>query len=230
MEQKKKSYKHETHEGLQTVLVKGSSVMKKKIRDIERTLKKDNLPSDVRLDNERSLQALKIELQNKLLNNKAKVLSKKYHMVRFFEKKKVIRRWRQAVNNLEDAIKQNDTFKIEEKKKELRQREIDVGYVILFPKHEKYVSLFTKDDSPTLIVNNGNKSSNSKSNEIKDKIRKQISDMIIKNGLPFSFDSLKKSIFVDFKKTKYLHSFEKEVDAPKLPKNNNSNDNDFFDC
>lgn len=69
----------------------GTNKIKRRIRDLERLLKKkkDILPSTVIIEKERNLQALRLELQNNELKNKIKANAKKYHMVRFFEKKSI---------------------------------------------------------------------------------------------------------------------------------------------
>lgn len=61
-----------------------SAKLKKKIRDIERLLSKnDKLPADKKIEYERALKGLKVELQNSQNVLKAKNNATKYHMVRF---------------------------------------------------------------------------------------------------------------------------------------------------
>lgn len=57
----------------------GTNKIKRRIRDLERLLKKkkDILPSTVIIEKERNLQALRLELQNNELKNKIKANAKK---------------------------------------------------------------------------------------------------------------------------------------------------------
>lgn len=56
----------------------GTNKIKRRIRDLERLLKKkkDILPSTVIIEKERNLQALRLELQNNELKNKIKANAK----------------------------------------------------------------------------------------------------------------------------------------------------------
>ncbi|SCU79559.1 LADA_0B01530g1_1 [Lachancea dasiensis] len=117
------------------VLGSGSNKIKKKIRDIERLLqrKKDVLPDTVLIEKERALDALRLELQNAEMRVKVQNNAKKYHMVRFFERKKALRRYNQAVKNAN--------------KKDIRERAIDLCYVVNFPKTEKYIALYPAEEN-----------------------------------------------------------------------------------
>ena len=61
-------------------------------------------------------------------------------MVRFFERKKALRRYKKALK----------TYKADENeanKEALENAEVDLCYVVNFPKSEKYISIFTEDDT-----------------------------------------------------------------------------------
>ena len=64
----------------------GSSKLKKKIRDVERTLRKPGLAATKKIESERALVALKDELEQVRKGQQAKENAQKYHMVRFFGK------------------------------------------------------------------------------------------------------------------------------------------------
>lgn len=64
----------------------GSSRLTKKIRDVERTLRKPGLAATKKLEAERALVALKAELEEVRKAQAKKDLASKYHMVRFFGK------------------------------------------------------------------------------------------------------------------------------------------------
>ncbi|KAH3665457.1 hypothetical protein OGAPHI_003641 [Ogataea philodendri] len=124
------------------VIGQGSSKIKKKIRDITRLLKKDNLASNVRIENERALDALKAELASVQTNLKAKKLAQKYHKVRFFERKKAVRKYKQAIKELKELEAQSLKKEIKKQRKVVRHCEVDLAYVLNFPKTEKYIALY----------------------------------------------------------------------------------------
>lgn len=64
----------------------GSSKLTKKIRDVERTLRKPGLAATKKIEAERALAALKEELEEVRKGQAAKENAQKYHMVRFFGK------------------------------------------------------------------------------------------------------------------------------------------------
>ncbi|CUS22487.1 LAQU0S05e06502g1_1 [Lachancea quebecensis] len=116
------------------VLGSGSNKIKSKIRDIERLLqkKKDVLPDTVLIEKERALEALRLELHNAEQRVKIQNNAKKYHMVRFFERKKALRRYTKAVKEGNvDAV---------------RERSIELCYVVNFPKTEKYIALYPSEE------------------------------------------------------------------------------------
>lgn len=132
-----KSYRSNNKQDLESVINSGSNKIKRKIRDIERLLakKKDTLPDTILIEKERYLKTLNLELKNNELKQKAQKYSKKYHMVRFFEKKKALKSYKKA---------------LAEKKDDLHKEELELIYAYNFPKCEKYVSLYPKkemDDS-----------------------------------------------------------------------------------
>jgi outer membrane biosynthesis protein TonB len=61
------------------------NAIKKRIRDVRRRLERaDDLPADVRIENERALAAYEQELVAALAEKTRQKMIKKYHMVRFF--------------------------------------------------------------------------------------------------------------------------------------------------
>lgn len=62
----------------------GSGKLKKKIRDVERTLRKPGLAATKKIEAERALVALKEELEGVRKGQAMKDNAQKYHMVRFF--------------------------------------------------------------------------------------------------------------------------------------------------
>lgn len=133
----------------------GTGAMKKKIRDIKRLLSKEDLPSGMRVANERALKTLELNLNDHASTKKMKKMQKKYHMVRFFERKKAIRRYKKAKNELAISEKRSHDEDVdEEEMKELRKTlkkqrrllhhaSVDFAYVLNFPTNIKYISLYT---------------------------------------------------------------------------------------
>ena len=82
----------------------GVNKLKKRIRDIERLLKKkkDILPDTVIVEKERTLEALRMELETAELRSKAKKNVSKYRMIRFFERKKSLRKYKQVAKQLKE--------------------------------------------------------------------------------------------------------------------------------
>lgn len=58
--------------------------IKKRIRDITRKLRAENLPADVRVENERALAMYEQELETAQAEKIRQKMISKYHMVRFF--------------------------------------------------------------------------------------------------------------------------------------------------
>ncbi|CCE65574.1 hypothetical protein TPHA_0L02230 [Tetrapisispora phaffii CBS 4417] len=161
----------------------GVNKIKKRIRDIERLLKKkgDILPDTVIVEKERTLEALKIELENAHLQQKIKQNAKKYHMIKFFERKKAMRKYKKAAKAIEDDSDNK------EKQAELLKTKIDLCYVVNFPKSEKYIALYPSNE-------NEDNTEDTTTKEKSDIKKKYIYDLIIKqfqdNTLPVSFKSI----------------------------------------
>ncbi|KAK9235473.1 hypothetical protein V1525DRAFT_409816 [Lipomyces kononenkoae] len=127
------------------------SRLRKKIRDLERLLKRasssgngsKNSTALATREQERALRALKNELLTAERNMKDKKLDKRYHKVRFFERRKAARRVvqsRKAVAAaLADEVDENRRKTAEE---ERLMAETELAYVALFPREWKYVSLY----------------------------------------------------------------------------------------
>ncbi|KAJ9056165.1 18S rRNA maturation protein [Entomophthora muscae] len=111
---------------------------KKQLRDAKRLLMQKNLDASVRVETERRIKALELQLVEKIQDIKAIKTSRRYKMVKFFEQKKALRAIHQIEQKLEDAD-EDDKHSIE---LELMEANIDLNYILHFPAHEKYISLF----------------------------------------------------------------------------------------
>jgi hypothetical protein len=116
----------------------GTSKIKKKIRDLERLLRKPDLQATKRVETERAVNALRSELESSQDAQKVRKLSKQYHMVRFFEKKKAMRHLKQSLKRCVNEGSQPDG--------QFKQCEIDWYYVTKFPIEKKYIALFASEE------------------------------------------------------------------------------------
>ncbi|KAI5956341.1 EFG1 [Candida jiufengensis] len=209
-----------------------SSKLKKKIRDIERLLKKSSepnskskLPANKKIEYERALKGLNIELQQSQFNIKQKTNATKYHMVRFFEKKKAIRKLKQLRSQFKEIEKTGIKKDIKKVRKQLRHGEIDLLYIVLFPKSEKYISLYPSSNNENL--NDPNVKAGLKKTEARrSEFKKQVESMLKENKLDFTIDDIlqnKKQI-----KTLEIIKPTKEIDAPETKEENKEEEEDDF--
>lgn len=211
----------------------GAAKIKKKIRDIERLLKKnDKLPADKRVEYDRALKALKVELQNTQVQLKAKEIGKKYHMVRFFEKKKAIRKLKQLRKQFEEVNQTGIRKDIKKIRKQLRHGEVDLAYVILFPKTEKYISLYpnAKENDEVDMSNPKAKLGARKTEERRKQIRKEVEKLMEDGKLPFSIDEAitGKAITLYTETVGQSTSISQEIDAPEVKKEGEEEEEDEF--
>ncbi|EMG46564.1 hypothetical protein G210_3196 [Candida maltosa Xu316] len=207
----------------------GSAKIKKKIRDIERLLKKNSkLPADKRVEYDRALKGLKVELQNSQVQNKAKVLAKKYHMVRFFERKKAVRKLKNLRKEFEEISKAGVRKDIKKARKQLKHGELDLAYVVMFPKTEKYISLYPSpndEDQTDPNVIKGLKITEERRREF----RRSVEKLMDEGKLPFAIDDVLqgKNIRLDHQKA----VINEEIDAPEAKQESQANEeeDDFFE-
>ena len=109
----------------------------KQVRSLERLLKRE-LPAHVRREKEAALAALQQQAQKAKRTQRERAFSKKYHKVKFFERRKVERRIAHLKKQLEGAGPKAQP----ELRRQLQAAEHDLLYVQHFPRHKKYLSLF----------------------------------------------------------------------------------------
>ncbi|KFZ12264.1 hypothetical protein V502_07183 [Pseudogymnoascus sp. VKM F-4520 (FW-2644)] len=122
--------------------VHASSVnaVKKRIRDVTRLLSRsEDLPADVRLENERALAAYQQELNAADEEKTRQRMIKKYHMVRFFERQKATRTLKKLKKRLLEATTAED---VEDIKSQMHIAEVDLNYAHSYPLNERYISLY----------------------------------------------------------------------------------------
>ncbi|EDK45805.1 conserved hypothetical protein [Lodderomyces elongisporus NRRL YB-4239] len=209
-----------------------SAKLKKKIRDIERALKKhEKLPADKKIEYERALKGLQVELQNSQKNLKEKENASKYHMVRFFERKKATRKLKQLRKQFDEMQNTAEPSKKELKKlrKQVKHGEIDLLYVCLFPKAEKYISLYPSQSAED--INDPNVKAGLRKTEAKRlQFRKEVEKLMDEGKLLFTVDDILagKKVYHEFYKSS---TTEKEIDAPaaKEEGENGEEQDDFFE-
>ncbi|KAI1102837.1 hypothetical protein F4804DRAFT_311821 [Jackrogersella minutella] len=114
--------------------------IKKRARTIERRFKTgQNMPANVENDLERELAHHQQKIEEAADEKKRKTMIKKYHMVRFFERKKADRLAKQIKSQLKTTT---DAKEIEKLNADLHRAEMDSIYTRYFPYRERYISLY----------------------------------------------------------------------------------------
>ncbi|KAI8369576.1 uncharacterized protein BYT42DRAFT_607945 [Radiomyces spectabilis] len=140
------------------------SKIKKRIRDYKRLLNKGAGNAKIKVQTERRLRALEYELGEKMIDERERKMSKKYHGVRHFERKKVLRKLRSKLGEL-DATK--DPEQKAEIEAEIQELQLDQRYIDNYPMTLPYVALFptTNADDPE---------STKKRNAIRERVRQAL--------------------------------------------------------
>lgn len=151
----------------------GTNKIKRRIRDVERLLKRKRsvLPHTVIRDKERVLESLRVELAGAQTRELERKNAARYHMVRFFERKKALRRYKRCKT-------EDDQSPSEDTKRKLLEASIDLCYVVNFPKTEKYLALYPEADS------------DSSTNERRATYRDLVAEHLKKDTLPVSLTDI----------------------------------------
>ncbi|KAH8758606.1 hypothetical protein BGZ57DRAFT_633725 [Hyaloscypha finlandica] len=116
------------------------NAIKKRVRDVTRKLERaEDLPADVRAEDERALAAYQQELASAQAEKTRQKMIKKYHMVRFFERQKATRLLKKLRKRLLAA---ESTEEVETLKAQMHVAEVDLNYTQYCPLSEVYVSLY----------------------------------------------------------------------------------------
>jgi hypothetical protein len=113
--------------------------LKDGIRDLERMLKGANMPADIRQARERELEALRLELVKMAADKEKQEMIGRYHMVRFFDRKKAERRLKQVTKALEACEDIKARTKLE---KDVHTLQIDLNYTQYYPLAQTYSALY----------------------------------------------------------------------------------------
>lgn len=136
---------------------------KKRARSIERLLKRATLPEAVKKQKEAELADLMQEAKHSKRVAREKLNSRKYHGVKFFERRKLERRIESLKKQLDAGSSSSSDADLPG---ELREAEHDLLYVLHFPRNKKYLSLFPTQDGDSPAV---------------DKLRKKIRARIVRH-------------------------------------------------
>ncbi|KAM3464642.1 hypothetical protein MY5147_006721 [Beauveria neobassiana] len=120
---------------------------KKRTRSIQRMMSRNgDIPANLRNDMERELAAHKSTINEKTFQRRRSAMISKYHMVRFFERKKATRLVKQLKRQLEATTDDHERSKLQA---DLHIAEVDEAYTMHHPHAETYISLYgtiKKDD------------------------------------------------------------------------------------
>lgn len=128
----------------------GSSA--KRIRGIERLLKRGTVPEHVREAKEAELAELRGTASTNKRIEREKHFCKKYHKVKFFERRKLDRRIAQLRRKMEGPSAPTAAEEVAAIEAQLQEAEGDLLYIRHFPPHKKYLSLFAGDDAEDSYV------------------------------------------------------------------------------
>lgn len=122
-----------------------ASKIKKRIRDVKRTLDKGkHVSAQVITESKRRLRALEFELGEKTIDEFERGNATKYHRVKHFERKKAERKLKQAVKALNSETDESRKEALQEK---VNDCQIKLYYVQHYPKTVHYVSLYVKENA-----------------------------------------------------------------------------------
>ncbi|WVR06495.1 hypothetical protein IAU60_003526 [Kwoniella sp. DSM 27419] len=118
----------------------GLSKLKASIRQTKRLLAKDTLEPGLRVQTQRRLTSLEADLAAAEQREVEKKNGAKYHMVKFFDRQKLLRLVKRLHRKLaEEGKSDKKRAKLDE---ELDDARVMLNYVLSFPNAQKYISLF----------------------------------------------------------------------------------------
>ncbi|KIM82392.1 hypothetical protein PILCRDRAFT_461102 [Piloderma croceum F 1598] len=161
----------------------GVQRLKSSLRQTRRLLAKDTLAADVRVETERRLKALEADIAQAESARKERIMSVRYHKVKFFERQKVVRKINQMKKQLAaDAKSASNKGKAQALLSELR---VDLNYILYYPKTKKYISLFPPEarQRPSEVQSTISKADTVKTDALRDEVRKWIRDRMDKGEL-----------------------------------------------
>ncbi|OAV94645.1 hypothetical protein PTTG_05150 [Puccinia triticina 1-1 BBBD Race 1] len=121
----------------------GVSKLKSQLRQAKRLLLKEGLSPELRSTTEKKISQIQAVIENAPSKEKERRNAIKYHRIKFFDRKKVARRLKKVITELDQLNSTKSPKKSQKKKLELeaQQLRIDLNYIRHYPNHLKYVSL-----------------------------------------------------------------------------------------
>ncbi|PYI18281.1 hypothetical protein BO99DRAFT_444004 [Aspergillus violaceofuscus CBS 115571] len=123
--------------------------LKKRIRAAKRLLAKPDLPADVRVTQERALLGYERDLEEEMQSRERSKLIKKYHFVRFLERKtatkeiaRLTHKEKELTENTPDMDAATREKKLASVAKKLHVARVNLNYTIYYPLTEKYIALY----------------------------------------------------------------------------------------
>ncbi|KAK4863434.1 hypothetical protein LT330_002212 [Penicillium expansum] len=114
--------------------------LKKRIRDVKRLLNKMDLSADARILQERALAGYEQDLADETTRRERSSLIKKYHFVRFLDRKT-------AIKELNRLTRRENEEDLDSKQKarlaaKIHTCQVNINYAIYYPLTEKYISIY----------------------------------------------------------------------------------------
>lgn len=107
--------------------------------------REDNkLPANVRVNHERELAALKSRLVDTEKEIRRRNMIERYHMVRFFERKRAEKNLRRAERELK-GFRESGAEGVEEVEKQVERARVDLNYAMYTPLVWRYCALWPKE-------------------------------------------------------------------------------------
>ncbi|KAL2819352.1 hypothetical protein BDW59DRAFT_181667 [Aspergillus cavernicola] len=120
--------------------------LKRRIRDVKRLLNKPDLPADARILQERALAGYEKELADEERRRERSKLIKKYHFVRFLDRKTATKELSRLTRKQEELKKSesDSATKLAKLMARIHVARVNLNYTIYYPLTEKYISIYAK--------------------------------------------------------------------------------------
>ncbi|EED20150.1 nuclear protein involved in pre-rRNA processing, putative [Talaromyces stipitatus ATCC 10500] len=170
---------------------KGLSIndLKKRIRDVKRLLTRvEHLSPEARIVQERALKGYERDLEQEQARRQRSEMIKKYHFVRFLDRKTATKQLRTAQREYGKTKQQQeetgtvDNTKLATLQKQIDIAQIDVNYTIYYPLTEKYISLYPQEKKRRVVKDHNENAANGDDNAIEIDEEMQTSEDDTGNG------------------------------------------------
>ncbi|KAL4906607.1 hypothetical protein BDW74DRAFT_135549 [Aspergillus multicolor] len=124
--------------------------LKRRIRDVKRLLAKPDIPADKRIIQERALAGYEKELADEERRRERSRMIKKYHFVRFLDRKTATKEVNKITRKRDELAKDTDIDEATKKKKlekldaRLHTAKVNLNYTVYYPLTEKYISIYAE--------------------------------------------------------------------------------------